>query len=401
MQKQQSMTTGMRLQTVLAMTCLVLLSGYSISRALQASSGMMSEAEAAELSSRPAPAADAATIQLTPIEQLQVGDRVLANAPTEEVDLQFGTDIVPADWRKLTLLAPKRDGSTADVILLRPLTWLKEQRQSGTSIPTERTLADGEPPESFHDLVGGTVFISVPECGIDGHAQVLAIEPCPEILPGEGRVITGTFRHQVSASISLSIAAQAEPILCTGNHPFWSEDRHEFVRADSLQPKETLRTTTGTTNVTSLSHIPGSTTVYNLEVHGTHVYHVGTSGVLVHNGDPADCIEWAARNAKRIGGETFSLIPNGATLGRLPGYPEIPAVVLEGIAKGGSSRWIGWPVHAFILKGNILYDSFFKKGIDFDEWLELFAGKNGITKDEVLGVWARMLEGLKAAKNGG
>ena len=291
MQKQQSMTTGMRLQTVLAMTCLVLLSGYSISRALQASSGMMSEAEAAELSSRPAPAADAATIQLTPIEQLQVGDRVLANAPTEEVDLQFGTDIVPTDWRKVTLQAPKRDGSTADVILLRPLTWLNEQRQSGTSFPTESTLTDGEPLESFHNLVGGTVFISVPECGIDGHAQVLAIEPCPEILPGEGRVITGTFRHQVSASISLSIAGQAEPILCTGNHPFWSEDRHDFVRADSLQPNETLRTTTGTTTVTSLSHIPGSTPVYNLEVHGTHVYHVGTSGVLVHNGDPCPLAE--------------------------------------------------------------------------------------------------------------
>lgn len=134
-------------------------------------------------------------------------------------------------------------------------------------------------------FLGGTVFISVPECGIDGHAQVLAIEPCPEILPGDGRVITGTFRHQVSASISLSIAGQQEPILCTGNHPFWSEDRQDFVRADSLKPNETLRTTSGSTTVTSLTHVPGSTAVYNLEIHGTHVYHVGSSGVLVHNGD--------------------------------------------------------------------------------------------------------------------
>lgn len=147
------------------------------------------------------------------------------------------------------------------MVLLRPLTWLNERKAE----------------------VGGTVFISAPECGIDGHAQVLAIQPCPEILPGDGRVITETFQHQVSASISLSIARQQEPILCTGNHPFWSEDRHDFVRADSLQPNETRRTTSGSTTVTSLTHIPGSTAVYNLEIQGTHVYHVGSTGVLVHS----------------------------------------------------------------------------------------------------------------------
>ncbi len=221
-------------------------------------------------------AAEPAT-RLVAIEQLQVGQRVRADAPTDELDLQFGTEVVSEDWRKLTLLAPKRDGSTADVVLLRPLTWLNEQQAE----------------------VGGTVFISVPECGIDGNAQVLAIEPCPEILPGDGRVITGTFRHQVSASISLSIAGQQEPILCTGNHPFWSEDRHDFVRADSLKPNETLRTTSGSTTVTSLTHIPGSTAVYNLEIHGTHVYHVGSSGVLVHNGNPL-CPELMAKIVEQI-----------------------------------------------------------------------------------------------------
>jgi hypothetical protein len=204
--------------------------------------------------------------KLTRIEELQVGERIRSDAPTDEFNLQFGTDIIRSDWRKVTLVAPKRDGSSADVVLLRPLPWLTEQQAE----------------------VGGTVFISVPECGIDGHAAVLAIEPCPPIEPAGdlgGRVITGTFRHQVSASISLSIARQAEPILCTGNHPFWSEDRQDFVRADSLQPNESLRTTSGTTTVTSLSHIAGSTPVYNLEIHGTHVYHVGTGGVLVHNGN--------------------------------------------------------------------------------------------------------------------
>ncbi len=198
---------------------------------------------------------------LTPIEQIQVGDRVLAESPTRDEDTTFGSEIIPSDWRKLTLRAPKRDGTTAEVVLLRPLTWLNEQ----------------------HGRVGGTVFISVPECGIDGNAEVLAIDPCPEILSGAGRVVTGTFLHQARSTITLKIARQSEPIECTGNHPFWSEDRQTFVRADSLQPNETLRTATGLTTVESWTPDLNPTPVHNIEVHGAHVYHVGTSGVVVHN----------------------------------------------------------------------------------------------------------------------
>ena len=294
----------MRPASVLVIVAALIVGSYNVHRAL----GFGSHAEQASLAAKKLPLsgdisldqfgnlgfskADASTLKsvekLTRIEELQVGERIRSDAPTEEFDLQFGSEIIRLDWRKVTLVAPKRDGSSADVVLLRPLQWLNEQQAE----------------------VGGTVFISVPECGIDGHANVLAIEPCPEIEPAGdlgGRVITGTFRHQVSASISLSIAGQPEPILCTGNHPFWSEDRQDFVRADSLQPNETLRTTTGTTTVTSLSHIVGSTPVYNLEIHGSHVYHVGTSGVLVHNGN-----EWC----DGLGPPAFEMLDGYSILGR-------------------------------------------------------------------------------------
>jgi hypothetical protein len=199
---------------------------------------------------------------LTPIEQIQVGDRVLAESPTGEEDTAFGSEIIPSDWRTLTLRTPKRDGTVAEVVLLRPLAWLNEQ----------------------HGEVGGTVFISVPECGIDGNAEVLAIDSCPEIPSGAGRVVTGTFLHQARSTITLTIAGQSESIECTGNHPFWSEDRQTFVRADSLQRNETLRTATGLTTVESWTPVLNPTPVYNIEVHGAHVYHVGISGVVVHNG---------------------------------------------------------------------------------------------------------------------
>lgn len=61
----------------------------------------------------------------------------------------------------------------------------------------------------------------MPECGIDDYAEVVAIEPCPEItepLPGY-RMVIGTFRHESARMIEVRLAGQAEPIGVTGNHP--------------------------------------------------------------------------------------------------------------------------------------------------------------------------------------
>ena len=281
-------------------------------------SAILTKADA-DTAHRPTKPHPAVKTDLIPIEQIQVGDRVLAESPTGEEDTAFGSEIIPSAWRKLTLRAPKRDGTTAEVVLLRPLTWLNEQRTGRSRLPsgifaarrtdvrhlsdelgtdsgttgalhgrdTSRNPARQAGPtvesQTVEDMVGGTVFISVPECGIDGNAEVLAIDPCPEILSGAGRVVTGTFLHQARSTITLKIARQSEPIECTGNHPFWSEDRQTFVRADSLQPNETLRTATGLTTVESWTPDLNPTPVHNIEVHGAHVYHVGTSGVVVHN----------------------------------------------------------------------------------------------------------------------
>ena len=87
--------------------------------------------------------------------------------------------------------------------------------------------------------------IAVPECGIDGRAEILAIEPCPPISSGPGHVVTGTFRHQSAAVVDVHVSGLAAPIGTTANHPFWSEDRQTFVRADALLPGERLRTLTG------------------------------------------------------------------------------------------------------------------------------------------------------------
>ncbi|MEQ8790923.1 MAG: hypothetical protein RIC55_31965, partial [Pirellulaceae bacterium] len=143
------------------------------------------------------------------IENVRVGQRVPSKNPSGEFDRSLGDEVDPPTWRRLELRAPKRDGTHADVVLLRPRWWLQQRAAE----------------------VGGTVYISVPECGIDGNAELLAVGPCPPVAPGEGRVVIGTFKHQSAAVIDVSVEGLEEPIGVTVNHPFWSDDRQDFVRA--------------------------------------------------------------------------------------------------------------------------------------------------------------------------
>ena len=115
----------------------------------------------------PTPADAAGTgksrFKAVPIEQVRVGQRVESDNPTNEFDHTLGDDIDPAGWRELQLRASKRDGSWADIVLLRPLWWLDKHQARA----------------------GGTLAISVPECGIDGNAEVEAIGPARTLPPDQ------------------------------------------------------------------------------------------------------------------------------------------------------------------------------------------------------------------------
>ena len=54
-----------------------------------------------------------------------------------------------------------------------------------------------------------------------------------------------------------------------------------------LRPNERVRTPDGLGTVVSVDAVEGEQPVWNLEVHGTHTYHAGSGGVLVHNN--GDC----------------------------------------------------------------------------------------------------------------
>jgi hypothetical protein len=199
-----------------------------------------------------------------PIEQIRVGDRVLARNP-ELLDRErpLIDEVDPPMWRKLTLKMPKQNGEALNVTLLRPNTWLED-----------RGVREG-----------AEIILDIPEVGAIGPAVVESVEACPDLSEGRGAVVTGTFVHQSERILALTLSCDSQPIGATSNHPFWSEDRQAFVLAEELEIGERLRCENGTDDVRVAAIVfqGRREPVFNLEVWGEHVYFVGQSGVLVHN----------------------------------------------------------------------------------------------------------------------
>jgi hypothetical protein len=159
-----------------------------------------------------------------------------------------------------------QDGVTFDLEFLRSLEWI----------------------QSLGVEPGGSIHLQMPGIGLDGQATVDAIEPCPPIEADDGTgrmVVTGTMKHLAPNICDLHVTGLSHPIGLTTTHPVWSESRHTFVQAEFLQPGEQLKATTGVAaTVISISRRQKTSEyVYNLEVDGEHVYHISTSGLLVHN----------------------------------------------------------------------------------------------------------------------
>ena len=143
--------------------------------------------------------------------------------------------------------------------------------------------------------------LNLPELEVSGLALVTAIDDCPPIAGGEGSVVTARFVtrevHVVASVDVLGADGTVETITGTTIHPVWSVDRQEWVPLAELGQGERLCCDTesfglgfpsslspkasGLVLSVSLSRV--SQPVYNIEVHGEHVYQVGELGVLVHN----------------------------------------------------------------------------------------------------------------------
>lgn len=215
-----------------------------------------------------------------PIEMARVGTAAWSENPQDNYDYQFGRSIDPTTWKQLVLRAAKDDGSYCDINLLRPDWWIEEEGV----------------------LAGGTAYISIPECGIDGDAEVLGVLPCPAVqqTPPGYQTITGTFHHRNAAIVDVYLEGLAEPIGATGNHPFWSHEQQEFVPAAELQNGELL-CESPPVRVALVQRREGLHDVFNLEVQVNHTYCVSSVGCLVHNVNY--CTLWHDKESVRIFGQ--------------------------------------------------------------------------------------------------
>jgi len=129
--------------------------------------------------------------------------------------------------------------------------------------------------------------LNLPELEVSGLALVTAIDDCPPIADGEGSVVTARFVtrevHVVASVDVLGADGTVETITGTTIHPVWSVDRQSWVPLAELADGETLQGLDGLAVVLGVSLSRVSQPVYNIEVHGEHVYQVGELGVLVHN----------------------------------------------------------------------------------------------------------------------
>jgi hypothetical protein len=232
-----------------------------------------------------------------PIEDIRPGMRVLASNPELKESLPDST-VTPDDWRLVSLKMTKEDGGELHVKLLRPLDWFLTEivvligtSEDPQSLYKDPVLVTAEKHTTDYKLqqllLGQAIHLNLPELGAQGLATVTAIDPCPPLdSPQAGRrLVTGTFRHAAANVIDVQVGNESVPFGCTDNHPFWSVDREQFVEAGQLRVGENLQSADGTlVQVTRITPRRGPPVdVFNFEVDVDHVYHVGTSGVLVHN----------------------------------------------------------------------------------------------------------------------
>jgi hypothetical protein len=255
------------------------------------------------------------------METIQTGQRVLARNPELAGGELPDAAVDPATWVNIRLRMPKPTGEFVEITLLRPVEWLAEHLAQTTALDGEypRALAEaretgsaarlrritsvipaedsggpspgGIAPVTAHSTPKNPwIFLTLHELEAVGPAEIVEVGPCPDLEPGAGRLVTGTFSHQSGEVFDITVDGLTEPIGCTGAHPFWSEDRQDFIPARELVPGETLRMESGTLRqITRITPRRGPPVpVFNLEVDAEHVDYVSVDGVLVHNNRPSN-----------------------------------------------------------------------------------------------------------------
>jgi hypothetical protein len=196
-----------------------------------------------------------------PIETVPLGARVPAKKPSRESYDFVQSEPEQVTWRRIFLRHLHPSGVTVDLELLRPAEWIAE-----------------------HGLeVGRTLPTSMPDMRFRGEVTVLEVAQCPPIADGPGSVVTGRFITECAPALANVTFADGTELVGTPWHPVWSSDRQEWIGLADLARGEHVAIRAGSVAVAQVKLLDGDESVYNIEVHGEHVYEVTELGVLVHN----------------------------------------------------------------------------------------------------------------------
>jgi len=215
-----------------------------------------------------------------PIEDIQLGDSVActerAGFTADGSELAASTQLSVVNWQEWRAVWFDFDDGSR-VGLLRPLDWFE-----GSGI------SEGE-----------NVAVYLPEVITPQLATRVQVEECPvdsiEEAPGR-RAVTGVFVRAVDELVHIRLES-GEVIRTTSGHPFYNADSRSWMPAGSLSKGDRLlKQDGGEARVAGAKRVAQRQRVYNLEVYGSHTYHVGYESLLVHN----NC-GFAARGAGKAG----------------------------------------------------------------------------------------------------
>lgn len=198
-----------------------------------------------------------------PIETIRVGQRV-ATFNSEERD-QFesvpDTVIVSSSWCVVTVRQDQGEAGVIEADLLRPLGWF------GGSTPD----------------IGDWLVVDLEELGLAGETEIIAVNDCPVVIPGPGRVVLSVFRHSQGVVGTLHLQGVDETNHVTAGHPVWSVDRKAWVPVENLESNEHTSAWQHSAKIKSYVLCDVQCSVFNVEVSADHCYRVGSHGLLVHN----------------------------------------------------------------------------------------------------------------------
>jgi len=224
----------------------------------------LDDASQSSLSGAAVAVASSRTLQL-PIEHIPLGARVPTKNPKPWERDNSLPEPDEATWVVVSLAVERSDGGIVDAELMRPRVWVEQ-----------------------HGIEAGKLLpLNIEELQVSGLAFVNSVQPAPRIAGGEGSIVTARFvTRQVDLIARIEVQAadgQVETIEGTTIHPIWSLDRKDWVPLGEIEEGEQLLGADGAVVILTHTVLQRSIPVYNIEVHGEHVYQVGELRLLVHN----------------------------------------------------------------------------------------------------------------------